>query len=137
MVLFYLQILTNSVGSVDTEGRRAFAVLEKGTNTFIFNCIYAPNDHNINYFANVYEQMAEQLTSFPNAVPNIFGDFNIILEYINGVNRQKSNIASKLIEDNNKILNLVDTFCKFNPACGFTWVRYKCGSIHDIIFSSR
>ncbi len=34
-------------------------------------------------------------------------------------------------------MNLVDTFRSFNPAGGFTWVRDKCGSRLDMIFSSK
>ncbi len=61
---------------------------------------------------------------------NIFDDFSLVLENLCAVNRQKSNNevnVSKLIEDNNKILNLVDTFCTFNPVGGFTSVRDMCG----------
>ena len=140
VLLLYGDAWTLLDSEVDTEGRRASAVLAKGTNTFIFNCIYAPNDHNINFFANVNDKLAEHLTNFPDSVLNVFGDFNVILENIDGVNRQKSNNeakASKLIQDNNKILNLVDTFRTLNPVGGFTWVRDKCGSRLDMIFSSK
>jgi len=77
VLLLYGDVWTQLASEVDTDGRRASVVLAKGTNTFIFNCIYAPNDHNINYFANVYDQIAEQLSNFPDAVLNIFGDFRI------------------------------------------------------------
>ena len=140
VLLLYGDMWTQLASEVDTEGRRASVVLGRGTNTFIFNCIYAPNDHNINFFANVYDKIAEQLTNFPDSVLNVFGDFNVTLENIDGVNRQKSiseEKASKLIQENNKVLGLLDTFRALNPTGGFTWVRDKCGSRLDMIFSSK
>jgi exonuclease III len=140
VLLLYGDVWTQLASEVDTEGRRASVVLGRGTNTFIFNCIYAPNDHNINFFANIYDKIAEQLTNFPDSVLNVFGDFNVTLESIDGVNRQKSNNevkASKFMQENNRILGLVDTFRAINPTGGFTWVRDKCGSRLDMIFSSK
>ena len=61
------------VSEVDTEGRRTSVVLARGTNTFIFNCVYAPNNHNINFFANVYDKIDEKLTNFPDSVLNVLG----------------------------------------------------------------
>ena len=140
VLLLYGDSWTQLASETDTEGRRASVVLAKGTCTFIFNCLYAPNYHNVEFFADIYEKMAEQITNFPDAVLNVFGDFNVVLEDIDGVNRQKTNSeakASKLIIENNKVLNLVDTFRAFNPTGGFTWVRDKCGSRLDMIFSSK
>jgi exonuclease III/uncharacterized protein YlzI (FlbEa/FlbD family) len=140
VLLLYGDVWTQLASEVDSEGRMASVVLARGTNTFIFNCIYAPNDHNVNFFANVYDKIAEQLTNFPDSVLNVFGDFNVTLENVDSVNRKKSNSeikASKLIQENNKILGLVDSFRALNPTGGFTWVRDKCGSRLDMIFSSK
>jgi exonuclease III len=140
VLLLYGDSWTQLASETDAEGRRASVVLAKGTCTFIFNCLYAPNDHNVEFFADIYDKMAEQITNFPDAVLNVFGDFNVVLEDIDGVNRQKTNSeakASKLIIENNKVLNLVDTFRALNPTGGFTWVRDKCGSRLDMIFSSK
>jgi len=140
VLLLYGDAWTHLTSEVDTDGRRASVVLAKGANTFIFNCIYAPNDHSIDFFANIYDKLAEQIANYPEAVLNIFGDFNVALEGIDGVNRQKTTSetnASKLIIENNKILNLIDTFRAVNPSGGFTWVRDKCGSRLDMIFSAK
>jgi exonuclease III len=125
---------------VDTDGQTASVVLAKGANTFIFNCIYAPKDHSIDFFANIYNKLAEQVANYPKAVLNIFGDINIALEGIDSVNRQKTTSeanVSRLIIEKNKILSLIDTFRAVNPSGYFTWVRDKCGTRLDMIFSAK
>jgi exonuclease III len=125
---------------LDSEGRFSIIVLERSETSFIMVNVYAPNDHNLNFFANLFNKIIETQISFPMANTIMAGDFNLVLTESDSVNRTMSNIEQQcqtLVNRNLNRLNLVDSYRKLNPKGGFTWARGSCMSRLDMIFVSK
>ena len=124
----------------DNEGRCIMAVLKKLEFTFIFANIYAPNDHNHNFFQNIYDRIVNLKSIYSEAQVIIAGDFNIVCSEADSVNRatsQNERHCRETIWQANLQLNLVDSYRIENPVGGFTWYRGSCMSRLDMIFVSE
>jgi len=121
----------------DENGRYNIGVLAKFEKTFIIVNVYAPNDHNINFFANIFEKIIEIQSHHPGAEIILGGDFNLVLGDSDSANRNAT-LAERqtrtLIKRNLGRLMLNDSYRLRYPSGGFTWVRGNCMSRLDMIF---
>ncbi|MCE2674445.1 MAG: hypothetical protein LW635_12790, partial [Microcystis sp. 53598_E5] len=124
----------------DVNGRFCSANATKYGQLLCVNNIYAPNDHNINFFTDVYDKIFEIKNQNPDAKIIIAGDFNLVLGQGDSVNRNSNNAerrSRKFILEQNSLLNLCDSYRINNPAGGFTWSRGKCMSRLDLILLQK
>ena len=102
--------------------------------------LYAPNDHDINFFTSFYDKLFDLKNDFPEAKIVVGGDFNLVLGQNDSVNRNANNAekrSKKFILEQNLLLNLKDSYRINNPTGGFTWMRGSCMSRLDIILLSK
>jgi hypothetical protein len=74
--------------------------------------VYAPNDHDINYFNNVYDLIFEYKNLHPEIKIAMGGDFNLVIGQGDSLNRNSNNAerrSRKLINEQNSLLGLVDS----------------------------
>jgi exonuclease III len=124
---------------VDPNGRFIIAVLENYDRRFVAVNIYAPNDHNLNFFADLFNKIIEIQSDLPDAEIIIAGDFNLVLTESDSVNRITTNAERQcrnLILRNISRLDLKDSFRKYQTSGGFSWARGDCMSRLDMIFVS-
>jgi len=126
----------------DKEGRRIIAVLEEDESKFIIANSYFPNDHRIaNSFTEVlYTKMLEIKNNFDEHIVISGGDFNVCLASSDQLNRKSSKQERELaisINENNKLLELIDSYRSIHPRSGFSWKRGMTFSRLDYIFVSR
>ena len=124
---------------IDNEGRVGLVVLGKFDRNFVFANVYAPNDHNITFFSNIFNTLIETQNMYPGAEIVLAGDFNLVLSEDDAINRTTSNTESQsrtLIKNNLSRLNLKDSFRQVQQTGGFTWFRGDCMSRLDMIFVS-
>jgi len=124
---------------VDNNGRFVIAILERHERLFMLINIYAPNDHNLIFFADLFNKIIQLQRDFPNAEIIMAGDFNLVMGNMDGVNRNTTNIelqCRNLLQRNFSRLNLIDCYRKLHVNGGFTWVRGDCMSRLDMIFAS-
>ena len=72
---------------IDNEGRFCLAILNNFESNYIFSNIYAPNDHNLNFFSNVFNSLINAQTAYPNSNTILAGDFNFVLSNNDAANR--------------------------------------------------
>jgi len=123
----------------DNTGRICILALEKLDTIFIFANIYAPNNHDINFFSEVFNKLIELQISHPGAHIVLGGDFNLVISESDSINRVTSIIEAQsrtLIKRSVERLNLIDTYRVKHQSGGFTWYRGDCMSRLDMIFVS-
>ena len=64
--------------------------LKNNNLSLIIANVYAPNDHNVNYFNQLKDLVLDIQTDHPTYSVIIMGDFNITLEARDGINRNAS-----------------------------------------------
>ncbi len=125
----------------DNEGRLALVVLKKMEKYYVCANIYAPNDHDLNFFTRIFNVLIEFQTEFPGSNIILAGDFNLVLDDNNdAVHRNSTNTERQsrtLIKRNLIRLNLIDSYRKMNCSGGYTWKRGNCMSRLDMIFTSK
>jgi len=103
--------------------------------------IYAPNNHDILFFEEVFNKLIEFRDKYPEYLIIVAGDLNLVLDPLkDAVNRNMSKceiISSNLFKENAKVLELVDGFRRINNGGGFSWSRGKTFSRLDYIFMSE
>lgn len=129
-----------TTSKIDNEGRACFLVLKKFEINFILANIYAPNDHDLNFFASIFNQLITFKTTFPDAKIVLAGDFNIVMSDNDSVNRKSSNNEIQcraMVKRNLDRLELEDCYRAKHPQQGFTWSRGNCMSRLDMVFASH
>ena len=124
----------------DNEGRFCLVILNNFDSNFIFSNIYAPNDHNLNFFSNVFNSLINAQTAYPNSNTILAGDFNFVLSNNDAANRVDTNAELQcriLVKRNLKRLDLQDSYRLKYEKKGFTWSRGSCMSRLDMIFISK
>ncbi len=121
----------------DINGRFCSALVTKYGQLLSINNIYAPNDHNISFFTEVYDKLFETVNQHPESKIILAGDFNLVMGQGDSLNRNSNNAerrSRKFIIEQNLLLNLYDSYKINNPTGGYTWSRGKCSSRLDMIF---
>jgi exonuclease III len=126
----------------DERGRQLIIAIKKEEEKYIVINAYYPNDHKTSLtFANeLYEQILRIQQSYPEFETIYAGDLNTCLSSEDCLNRNRSkteDILSDLIRENNKVINVTDTYRMSNPTDGFTWKRGSCYSRLDYVFMSK
>jgi len=121
----------------DDVGRLCIVGVKKFDQVLGLTNLYAPNNHDINFFNRVYEGVNTIKNIHPEAKIVIGGDFNLVMQDIDAVNRGASSaeLASRqYIKQSNEILELADGFRLKQDKGGYTWSRGNCMSRLDMIF---
>jgi exonuclease III len=124
---------------LDTNGRFIIVILEKYDRLFMTVNVYAPNDHNINFFADLFNRIIELQRDFPGTEIIFAGDFNLVLDDIDSVNRATTNSelqCRNFIKRNISRLDLKDSYRRAHIKGGFSWARGSCMSRLDLILVS-
>ena len=126
-----------SFAEVDDEGRVCWVGLEALGRSFCFTNLYAPNNHDVTFFAKVYEKLITIQTDHPESKLIMVGDFNLVTSDNDSVNRKSSQVevvARNYIARKNKLLEMIDTYRQMHRLGGFTWSRGNCMSRLDMIY---
>ncbi len=128
--------------SKDKNGRILLTVLEKKGEKYIVINVYCPNDHklSVDFVEEVYFRILDALNNHPDCHIILAGDFNCCLTDKDYLNRNRTKIEidlASLIEQNNMMCEMVDSYRYVNPSSGFTWNRGTCYSGLDYIFVSE
>jgi len=129
----------------DKEGRRITAVLQDGdeeNDGLILSNVYYPNDHKaaIKFAEQTYVEILESQVKYPNFPIICGGDINACLTKNDSMNRATSVAEQQLVKsilENNRLINLVDSYRYKHSEDGYTWKRGNCYSRLDHIFVSR
>jgi len=126
----------------DEIGRQLFLVVENNEEKYIVVNVYCPNDHRrtIGFLEEVYIKILEIKNTYPDTYTILAGDFNSCISNIDYMNRTKSNYElelTKMIEQNNNTMGLIDSYREKNKDPGFTWCRGDCYSRLDYIYVSN
>ncbi len=124
----------------DFNGRFCSTVVTKYGQQLCINNIYAPNDHDINFFTDLYNKIFEIKDQAPGIKVVIAGDFNLVLGQGDSVNRGSNNSerrSRKFILEQNSLLGLKDSYRVGCPKGGFTWSRGNCMSRLDMVLLSH
>ncbi len=124
----------------DDLGRLCLISVEKYELHLCLINVYAPNNHCSNFFTTLYEIITNHKINNPDASFIIGGDFNLVMETCDSINRGRNNSevrSIKIIKDQNEILNLIDTYRVNSNTGGFTWSRGNCMSRLDMVFASK
>ena len=126
----------------DNEGRQLVIVLEDLESKLIIANAYFPNDHKaaINFAESFYSNILEVQSEYSDHLTLCGGDFNVCLYDEDKLNRNitpHERELAKTIIDNNKVVNLVDSFRAKHKKGGFSWMRGMIYSRLDYIFVSK
>ena len=123
------------------DGRMACTVMSCEQLAVIAINVYAPNDHDISCFDALFDKLLELKDKYPEHMITAAGDLNIVLDqHCDSINRQVTKnelISSKLVRDNLRVLELVDSFRKIESKGGYTWTRGNVFSRLDYIITSK
>jgi len=124
----------------DNEGRFCLLSVKKYGHHICFCNIYAPNNHCLNYFSDIYEKIANHCIEYPETKTVLGGDFNLVMEQLDSLNRGTNNaeIRSKtFIKEQNVLMDMVDCYRAVYATGGYTWSRGNCMSRLDMFFVSN
>jgi len=126
----------------DKIGRFLIAVVVREEEKFLLINVYCPNDHklSIDFIENVYLKLLETNNDHPDCHIVLAGDFNCCISEndLRNRNRTKSEVElSNMIQQNNLMCSLVDSYRKLHPEEGYTWNRGLCYSRLDCIYVSQ
>ena len=124
------------------KGRSLYMVVERKGERLILANVYCPNDHktSITFVEEVYTKILEIINIYPDCHIVLAGDFNSCISEIDFLNRNKTKIESELtrmVEQNNEVCNLTDSYRHIHNEGGFTWNRGTCYSRLDYIYVSN
>jgi len=110
----------------DESGRMNLLVMSKNEAIYIFVNIYAPNDHDIGFFTDLFNLISKIQCKYPGSELVIGGDFNIVLnDKIDLINRKQTTNeirASDLVKKQCYIFDIKDAFrIKNKEILGNTW----------------
>jgi len=124
----------------DPGGRVCLLTIKKSFGIYTLSNIYAPNQHEIQFFEDVILKQVEQRDKH-NSINIIVGDHNLCLdEKVDSVHRKQTDnekIVVEFIIDSFRAVNLCDVYRKKHDTGGFTWNRGKCFSRLDLIVASE
>ena len=123
----------------DNQGRVCSTTLKNNGSLVTVVNIYAPNDHNINFFEVVFEKIIEESEKY-DSVFFLLGDFNLVCnesaDSVNRIQTIQEKLVSTLINENVRALQMIDCYRSVNATGGYTWNRGQCYSRLDMIFAS-
>ena len=123
------------------DGRMAGVVIKNELTSLIIVNLYAPNDHDIDFFEGVFNTLIELKDKYPEHEVVIAGDLNLVLDpdkdSVNRVDTAQERISRTLLKENCKILELEDAYRSKNKEGGYSWYRGNVFSRLDYIFVSR
>ena len=102
----------------------------------IVSNVYAPNDHNEEYFDHLKDIMLDIQIVHPTIPVITLGDFNIVLEDRDSINRNANANevnARRILKDLMYDINLKDCFRELVPTGGFTWQRNNAIAATDTV----
>jgi exonuclease III len=135
-LILYSSTWENIHSENDNYGRFCSLIVSKYCQKLCIINVYAPNDHDIEFFNSVYNKTYEYKGQFPEIKVVIGGDFNLVLGQGDSKNRRANNAerrSKNFILEQNTALNLRDSFRVNNPTGGYTWSRGDCMSRLDMI----
>ncbi len=126
----------------DNNGRHQVIVIENEDTKLIISNAYLPNDHRegIIFAEEMYLKILEFQHKYPEHVTIAGGDMNVCLENQDSMNRNNTiaeRCLSDTIKNNNKIMNISDSYRFIHKEGGYTWNRGNCYSRLDYIFVSN
>jgi len=124
---------------VDEGGRFCLAVLEKNCINVTLLNIYAPNNHDILFFTQIFNLLIDTKTKYPDTLIMLSGDFNFVLSENDSVNRNSTQSelqCRNFFKRNIERLELIDAYRFKHLTGGFTWARGNCMSRLDMTFVS-
>ena len=123
----------------DNQGRFSATTLKKGECVITIMNVYAPNDHELDYFNKIFEKLIELRDKYDSIIL-LAGDFNLIIEEgLDSLNRNSSRqeiITVEYLKDSARALQLFDCYRNQFMTGGYTWNRGKCYSRLDMVFAS-
>ena len=130
------------VSHEDDEGRYIVAVVEHEEQTIILSNAYFPNDHKagIVFAEKLYLKILEAQAEFPSNLTICAGDFNTCMSTEDSMRRNESKnekLLAGVIQGNNKVTKLKDSYRSIHSTEGFTWKRGSIYSRLDYIFISE
>lgn len=138
MILYdHIAAGTPVASSCDPNGRYCFLTLQLYNENTLYGNIYAPNNHDLNFFSNIDSEI-QKITN-DNNIQEIYlvGDFNLCRGDHDFINRKITTSESKANKYINTILtkyDLVDSYRHLHKNGGFTWKRGTTASRLDYIF---
>ena len=115
----------DSYESID--GRLTVTALTSGNVSIIVVNSYAPNDHNLNNFEELFNKLIEYKDKFPDHEVVLAGDLNLVMnkesDSINRVDSAQERISRDLITNNLAVLDMFDVFRQLHKLGGYTWSR--------------
>jgi exonuclease III len=124
----------------DSEGRICCTTLQSNSITVSVVNVYAPNDHNTLFFEEVFNYVIDIKEKY-DSLTFLCGDLNLVLTpEIDSINRCQSSqekIASSLVIENIRALQMIDCYRSVESTGGFTWNRGQCYSRLDMIFATN
>ena len=138
-------ILFNSTWEVikksnDEQGRFCALIVSRHGQQLCIGNLYAPNDHDLDFFTSVYNQIYDLKSEYPDSKIILAGDFNLVLGQGDSKNRSSNNAekrSRKFIVEQNELLGLKDSYRVANLSSGYTWSRGNCMSRLDMILISK
>ena len=99
---------------------------------------YAPNDHSLEFFENMFEKLIHFKDRFPLHEVVVAGDLNLVIDpetdSVNRVASVRENISSVLVRDNLTIMEISDSYREKLKKGGYTWNRGNIYSRLDYVF---
>ncbi len=128
--------------SKDEAGRKLFTLVQNNSEKYLLINVYCPNDHraSIDFMEEVYLKILTILNKHPDCYIILAGDFNCCMSASDYLNRNKSVVETELtllIQQNNDMCDLIDSYKMKSTEPGYTWNRGDCYSRLDYIFISN
>ena len=126
----------------DNIGRKLITLVQKEEEKYLLVNVYCPNDHkaSLDFIEEVYLKILEIISDHPDCHVIMGGDFNSCLTELDFLNRNKTKIELELtnvIQQNNNMCGLFDSYRELNTDPGYTWNRGECYSRLDYIYVSE
>ena len=123
----------------DNSGRFCATTLKKGPCIITIMNVYAPNDHDVNFFINIFEKLISLKEKYESTI-FLTGDFNLVIDVrkdsLNRACTKQELIAVEFVTNSAKALQLFDCYRHKVNKGGYTWNRGNCYSRLDMVFAS-
>ena len=123
------------------DGRLVCLALKSEQLSVIVINAYAPNDHSLEFFENMFEKLIHFKDRFPLHEVVVAGDLNLVIDpetdSVNRVASVRENISSVLVRDNLTIMEISDSYREKLKKGGYTWNRGNIYSRLDYVFCSK